>query len=315
MVPVMKGRSNNRAQSRRQPMQPALLDAALEDPMVESIAADSQLLGLWGFLRLACGPLSLSEIAEATKLDAALAQRKLDVLTSYGVVEALPSRSRRRGITYRTRHGGLRVKFPRSGNKDTLRRIAAAMQSHVQKVIANGFLEPGTRDAWGWHADFTGIFNLKPDEVDELRRRLNRVVEFTNLLSEKYAARGQMPELCNYALTFRVEPLATPALPLAPLRFTLEGAEDTVDAAPGRKRSKSRLSAREKQVAMALLRGLTLAEVAQQLSITRNTAATMTKRIYAKLGVHRRAELVARLQEELGDPPPVDPGRSDGSSP
>jgi DNA-binding CsgD family transcriptional regulator len=33
------------------------------------------------------------------------------------------------------------------------------------------------------------------------------------------------------------------------------------------------------------------------MGITKNTIASMTKRIYAKLGVHSRAELAARMLE------------------
>jgi DNA-binding CsgD family transcriptional regulator/DNA-binding Lrp family transcriptional regulator len=289
------------------PSKIASLEIDAANPIVESLSTDEVLLGLWGFLRLASAPMSLSQIADGAQMDPAVVQRKLDVLVAYGILEALPARSRRRGIGYRVLHGGLRVRFPRSGSMDLLRKIAAAMQSHVQKLLMTQFMSPETKEGWGWHADFTGTFNLRPDEVNELRHRLNRLVEFTNVLAEKYAARGQSPEMCNYAMHFRVEPLAKPTLPLAPVRYVLEGAEQTADAHASGERKKTKLSARERQVALALLRGLTLEEVGAQLGIARNTAATMTKRIYAKLGVHRRAELVARLQEELGDTPPPPP--------
>jgi predicted transcriptional regulator len=108
------------------------------------------------------------------------------------------------------------------------------------------------------------------------RRRLNSLVEFTELLSSKQAKRGSSPELCNHAIHFRVEPLATPALPLAPVRFVLEGT--------------------------ALARGLTIEEVAKEMGLARSTVSTMTKRLYRKLGVRRRAEMVTRLTENgLGD--------------
>ncbi|MFM1937077.1 MAG: Bacterial regulatory protein luxR family, partial [Planctomycetota bacterium] len=55
------------------------------------------------------------------------------------------------------------------------------------------------------------------------------------------------------------------------------------------------LSARERQVAIQLARGMSRPEVARELGVSVNTVATISKRIYAKLGVRRRAELPSRL--------------------
>ena len=274
--------------------------------MVLSIASDPLLLGIWGFLRLAARPMTLAEISDATKVDPAQLQRKLDILGSYRIVEALPSTSRRRATAYRALHSGMQVRFQRTGHHEVLRAVSASMSEHVRGLVNKSFVAPGPTESTGWHADFTGLFNLKPDEVDELRRRLNRVVEYTNMLGEKYATRGESPELCNYVLTFRAEPLQTPALPLAPVRFVLEGADAGAAATPSKKGNSVKLSAREREVGIGLARGLTAEEVGAQLGIKRSTVATMTKRIYKKLGVHRRAELVSKLEDAIGGlPPPV----------
>jgi len=193
--------------------------------MVLSIASDPLLLGIWGFLRLAARPMTLAEISDATKVDPAQLQRKLDILGSYRIVEALPSTSRRRATAYRALHSGMQVRFQRTGHHEVLRAVSASMSEHVRGLFTKSIVAPGPTE---WHADFTGLLNLKPDEVDELRRRLNRVVEYTSMLGEKYAARGEPPELCNYVLNFRVEPLESPALPLAPIRFVLADADDPV---------------------------------------------------------------------------------------
>lgn len=277
-----------------------LLQADASDAMVASITTDPMLLGIWGFLRLATRPMTLAEISDATKIDPAVLQRKLDVLGSYRIVEALASTSRRRATAYRALYSGMQVRVQRTGHHEVLRSVSASMSEHVRGLFTKSFVAPGPTESKGWHADFTGLFNLKPDEVDELRRRLNRVVEYTNMLGEKYASRGESPELCNYVLTFRAEPLQTPALPLAPVRFVLEGAEPGAAATQTKKRSSVNLSAREREVGIGLARGLTAEEVGEQLGIKRSTVATMTKRIYKKLGVHRRAELVSRLDEVLG---------------
>jgi DNA-binding NarL/FixJ family response regulator len=64
------------------------------------------------------------------------------------------------------------------------------------------------------------------------------------------------------------------------------------------------LSPREKQVALLLLRGLTLRQIAPELKLTPATVATYSKSIYRKLGINSRAELFLRFG--------AGPGRKDG---
>ncbi|MGH8541975.1 MAG: response regulator [Stenotrophobium sp.] len=51
-----------------------------------------------------------------------------------------------------------------------------------------------------------------------------------------------------------------------------------------------RLSAREQQTLLLIAKGLKLADVAQQMNVTRNTAAGFVKAIYRKLKISTRAE-------------------------
>ena len=276
-----------------------LLQVQASHPMVASIVADALLLGLWGYLRLANRPLTLAELSAATRLDPALTQRKLDVLASYGIVQAVPSTSRRRSIAYRALHQGLQVHVPRNGKSGVPREIQTHPQAHVCGLLERNLPGRNEHGAWAWHADFAGVFNMKPEETDELRRRLDRVAEYANTLGAKYASRGTMPELCNYALSFRVEPLRSHTLPFAPVQFVVAGSRERPKQ---RSRRTVELARREREVAIALCRGMTAKEVGSLLGIQRSTVATMTKRIYAKLGVHRRAQLVSRLQETLPAP-------------
>lgn len=274
-----------------------LLEVPATNPMVSAITEDPVLLGIWGYLRLAPRPLTLPEISTGTNTDAAVAQRKIDLLASYGVAESLPATTRRRGISYRVRYEGLRIRCRAAGDHETMRRIAAVMQQHARSLLPADWMSPGPMESRGWHADFTGIFNLTAAEVNELRRRLNSVVEFTSMLGAKYASRGSMPELCNYIMNFRVEPLTTPQLPLAPIRLVLESADKDSGSPAVTAPAGGNLSARERETALALARGLTIAEVADELGLARSTVATLTKRVYRKLGIRRRAELVSRMAE------------------
>ena len=66
-----------------------------------------------------------------------------------------------------------------------------------------------------------------------------------------------------------------------------------------------RLSAREAEVMELIARGNTVARIAEQLIVSENTIRTHSKRIYAKLDIHKRQELVDLIESfsprDLGD--------------
>jgi len=75
----------------------------------------------------------------------------------------------------------------------------------------------------------------------------------------------------------------TTTLPDSPPESVLNRQVETLD--------QTCLSPREKQVALLLLQGMTLRQVAPELGLTASTVATYSKTIYKKLGINSRAEL------------------------
>jgi len=69
------------------------------------------------------------------------------------------------------------------------------------------------------------------------------------------------------------------------------------------------LTKREKEVVALLVSGATTRGIAESTRLTVATVHTYLKRIYSKLGVHSRVELVARMVGTVGSvPPPVGEG-------
>ncbi|MGC4394540.1 helix-turn-helix transcriptional regulator [Hydrogenophaga sp. T2] len=62
------------------------------------------------------------------------------------------------------------------------------------------------------------------------------------------------------------------------------------------------LTPAEARLAEALLDGLSLRDAADRLGLTYGSARTRLKGVFVKTGVHRQAELIARLQRELATP-------------
>lgn len=61
-------------------------------------------------------------------------------------------------------------------------------------------------------------------------------------------------------------------------------------------REQYRLSARETEVMEYIARGYTVARTAEELIVSENTIRTHSKRIYAKLDVHKKQELIEMLE-------------------
>jgi DNA-binding CsgD family transcriptional regulator len=72
------------------------------------------------------------------------------------------------------------------------------------------------------------------------------------------------------------------------------------------------LTKREKEVVALLVSGASTRQIAEQTGLTVATVHTYLKRIYSKLGVHSRVELVARMVGTVGSvPPPPGEGTED----
>jgi DNA-binding NarL/FixJ family response regulator len=71
------------------------------------------------------------------------------------------------------------------------------------------------------------------------------------------------------------------------------------DGPQGEVRERFGLTSREAQVAMLLARGRTDLEIARELAVTRHTAERHTEHVLAKLCVHTRAAVGARIRGDI----------------
>ena len=271
----------------------------MSDGRVSELMSDPTTLGTWEYLRRLGKPASADALATATGLPLPTVHGALDRLTALGVEAG----GKRRTTAYEVTVDALRVGCDFRRDRALLEASARSITGHALSVMPPDPFADSPAPKGHWRGYFITLAHLTLDEVAELRRRLTAVVEFTDMLARKRDAGQQAgdPPLCNYGFMFRVEPLVRPALPLATVRFV--AARDTSwgeDQPPVTAQPKSPLSDREYEVALALARGLNQREVAEQLGVKPSTVLTLTKRLYRKMRITRRAELVTRLQEVYG---------------
>jgi DNA-binding NarL/FixJ family response regulator len=77
------------------------------------------------------------------------------------------------------------------------------------------------------------------------------------------------------------------------LRAVADGGEAFDERHPPRAPGRAALSPREREVLRLVARGATNREVAEELGVQAETVKTLIARIFAKLGVRRRAEAVS----------------------
>ncbi len=101
-------------------------------------------------------------------------------------------------------------------------------------------------------------------------------------------------------------PAASTAAPREPAKGAAPAMEagqpiDLIAAQAQVVRERYRLSARETEVMELIARGHSVARIAEALVVSENTIRTHSKRIYAKLDIHKKQELVDLL-ESVGEP-------------
>jgi DNA-binding CsgD family transcriptional regulator len=287
-----------------------VLELDLGDARVMALMSDPLLLGVWEQLRRFGKPTGAAALARSAQIEQGSVQRALDSLVELGMVRVHPAARQRRFPAYEATADALRVLCSHSTDRPALQESARQLTAHMMSLFPQDPFGATAAAGGPWRGYYVTLANLTAEEVGELRRRLNGVIEFIDLLrSKRVSAKGAEesdPPLCNYGFTFRVDPLVRPALPIPVLRFvsrSVGGWRKGADPIPAERPDRP-LSDREYQVALALARGLNQREVAAERGVKPGTVVTLTKRLYRKLGISRRAELATRLREAYGSDAP-----------
>lgn len=285
-------------------------EVAITDDIARHLLGDRELSGLWEQLRRTKRAMTARQLADASRLGLAAVQRHLDRMEELTLAERLPTSSRRRQVSYRVTATDLVIRYRSPQDHALVAEAVAAHTTLAQRVAETHAMEAADAAAGaavdatpdGWFGRYAAVVALTESEAAEMRRRLQAVADYLHGLRLRPPARNEVAPLANHTVTVRCTRIEPRVLPMPTLRFVPDGAP-VPRAASGGAAAGGRplLSAREQQVAAAYARGLTRAQVAEELGLSQNSVATFTKRLYKKLGIRRRGTLATRLNEVLGD--------------
>ena len=269
---------------------PGLLDAL----------SDVDAMCLWEVIRAQRTPVTLPEVTTLTGASAGVVQTRLDMLANVDLVRTVRARKPRNSVGYVVTHQRLVVAFDQSDPATVarIREISQTWERHVDDLIVNHG-DTGSDPRTTYRSRYVGVDQLDQADFAELRRRIDGVCEFWNMLANKNApphGSGRRLRTANHAICIRVEPLSPGKLPIPEAWFRPLEAAERVAADRGSVKGRRPLTTREAEVARALATGLQRKQLATHLGVSIHTLTTMCKRIYAKLGVHSQAELASVMR-------------------
>lgn len=269
----------------------------MESPQVLETISEPFNCSVWEIVRRFRRPVILAEVAVVSHSEPVVVQVALERLEKLGLITRIPARGIRRLPTYETTCDAFVVEF--NSDKISEREAASAIQErfteHVRQIMATTQAKDSNDHSEPWSSTTSVPIQLTATDIAELSRIISVFNECLDRIRERSTTiDASESQDCNYLITMEVRPTQAAVLPLPAMHIVPHSkVADTVTkilAAP-----MNALSPREREVAIELARGRSRPEIATQFGVSVNTIATIGKRIYAKLGVNRRAELAARV--------------------
>ena len=273
----------------------------LSDPKVAAIVADLPAMQRWEVLRRSDDPMTPQQLATACRVGVEVVQHTLDRLVDAGIAVRIKATRASKRTTYRTVSKHLVVEWNADLPED-VRWMAdqrEVIKHYGRRVIDRAHGTVNWRSLKWASADVA--FVLTNSEADEALKIITDALQALGHLEERAYRRAQSTTTdagsarsSGFYAAMQLQQLEEPELPIPEYTaWETRTVQDRVEHI--NKRPQSVLTAKEAEVARRLAAGDTRPEIAAALGLSKNTVATTSKRIYAKLGVHTRAELTSRM--------------------
>lgn len=274
----------------RRSMDELLLD--IRDQRAMELAFDEECMSAWELLRRRRRPSALPEIAAAMNRSVETTRVLIERLIEQKLVERIRASSRRKQQTFRVTSNrvgiGIRWDDPEDRNRWDL--LAPKIERSAHRLRQNQRATAVAGDDGVSRVTYLLPLRLSASEMAELRQRFDELTAFLRLLQERHTGEsGPDDFVCNYRFELQLQPLAEAVLPQPFLVVRM--LDRSASRGDSRLDPLAHLSPRERQVALAIVRGRSRGQTATELGLKPGTVATLTKRIYRKLGISGRVEL------------------------
>jgi DNA-binding CsgD family transcriptional regulator len=271
------------------------------------LSLDPVALSVWEAARRSSRPATAAALASAVGQTLAAVQSSIDRLEGAGLVSRIPARRMHRATRYVATRERLVLTLPLEA-QPSQSRLAADWErwrdTHREPIVANDASEPpestGSMRYW-----FCGMADLAEGDAIEVARRIRALVDFLHLVADRRRAQedsGNGSPRKPHAISVRLDPVAPDAPPF-PVIESVAGSVDGWNRHVLRPvGTNAKLSASERRVADAMVQGMSRPDIARTLGVSINTVGTLARRMFRKLGVRSRAELVGFFA-----PPPPPP--------
>lgn len=275
----------------------------LSDPKVSAVLSDIPVMQHWEMLRRSPSPLSTPELASVCRISLDVAQASLDRLVESGFAVKLRASTAKRCTTYRPISTDVVVEWSRASSADRewmrehRRRLIEISRKRVDDALASKAVQSL---ALRW-LDARIATTLNIEESKEVQSVLVTAVRSIAAIEERAESRRRAEAPAptgsptrGYQISIVMQPLEQPALPFDQTQIWESEAVARV-VAKSASAPQAVLTDNEYAIARRLAAGESRPKIASALGLSKHTIATVGKRIYAKLGVHSRAELVRRM--------------------
>lgn len=268
----------------------------LAQPGVPELLRNQRALSVWEVLRRNRRAAARSEVAQQLGLSEPEAQKDIDLLSGFGLVERVQASRHLRAGGYRVTCASIVVLIdPQDARYQPL--VSSILEYVSERSIevmrrqnrsAETVFRKRIKRAFSW-------LHVNDEEFEQVRMMLRSFDALIKRIEARQLRNPSPPtERPNLHLALCVTPLDGEVPPSPPLEITTREQLErnrSVQSAQGMEQ----LSPREREVIMLLLGGRTEKEAAESLGLSPGTVRTHVVHAYDKLGVKRRSELSARV--------------------
>lgn len=267
------------------------------------VLTDGDAMAAWECIRR-MRHCSNAEVAGQTGRKLADARASIDRLVAAGLVVRRPASRGKRTETFAVAMPELRVALGgiAAADADTIvARWEGAVQQRFERITRSrtGTRRDSDRRFFGMEWAYLG-----PEDKLRVSGLVRELCAVFMAAKERHAAAhpdgSAPPDPAHepYAFLLRLLPVTAPEPPMPSIIFRrLPADEEAARQRAGADRSS--LSAREREIALALANGESRPAVAKRLGLSPYTVVSLARRVYGKLGVRSRAELARAMAPQM----------------